>query len=1164
MTPEQLVDKLESTGLIDERTLNLIRREVENPNKHASTKSILNYLVKKGKLTAAQAKNILAQGTEPKPVVHDELELNVPEPGYDTDDLTANVGDLAPPSSQAAAPAQKPDPDMTRLDMDDEPSTAPVTPPAAPPMAPVDPRAPLVHDPLADPMMPDPLGHDPLAAAPDPYAQPYAQPPGYESGPQAAQPRPKAMFPGKRDESNPWQNKWLFIAFGILGTLLILGAVLWFATGLVSAEDRFKAMMESFETGAYKDAINKAEDFLERYPSHEKVPIVKVRMAQAYLADTYNSKNWDETIKRAETLLPPLVDDETVDLSPIRDDLSYMLPTSALNIAKRALKQPTIEAMKKELEMAMRAKKVVDNPVYIPGTARKKAAVAKLLDELDNTIAAIQGQIRKEEIFDVVLGEIRELTEQKKTDEAFRKYHELIREYGDLAARPELREAMHLVSEVEEQLVAHPDFRPEATSLPRPSPIRHTVILASKVGQPIETLDGEIVPVLADGSVYGVNLSQGAPVWRHHVGYETSIQPEVFDPQTLIMADQRNHDLMRIRRDDGSVVWRLEIGEKFFPPTINDDPRSIVVTTASGMVVKVDPENGAVLGVAKLPQAASTNAAFSSRTPYIYQPGSYSNLYVLSSDDLTCQDVFYLGHYPGSITIPPVFWSGYILVAVNGSDTCDLHVLKPTDNGLGLESVQKIRRVTTGPVNSPLMRFGRWMLISADNGDMKILELNTANETSPVSILAEEMFDTRDGARSWIYAEGSQLWIAGKGIMLYRIQRALGEFNRVTITNHGDYFLGPMRKYGDALIHVRRRAGTAQFCVSAVDSRSLKEIWRSDLGGPLAASPWIDGNEFLALTSQGDLISGALDQTTADQAVVASTISEPLHFEKTFALSDSQFVSVAPAGRPDILYIDFESGETRKLTLQRPADKLACAPVLVGPHLIACSRQGQIMRVDPTTGRIVGAPFLPPVKPGVEVNWTSPTGLGSEAVLVADSAGVFYLLSTQDPRSLTKIGELQSASTIKSGCAASGARGFAVVGSAAGDELVSLDASNGLRQSGSAVLPAGYAAGPWVVGDRVLVRLDNDELVCFDLDLSQQWALPLDNDQLAADPLLDGGSLMLVFRSGKMLQINLAAGNVVVERDWKQPLSQSPVRDGNRLIFGGHDGTIHVADENDQ
>ena len=128
---------------------------------------------------------------------------------------------------------------------------------------------------------------------------------------------------------------------------------------------------------------------------------------------------------------------------------------------------------------------------------------------------------------------------------------------------------------------------------------------------------------------------------------------------------------------------------------------------------------------------------------------------------MSCKDVYYLGHYKGSISIPIVFWSGYLLVAENGSDTCDLHILRPTDNGLGLEPVQKIRRVTTGPVNTPMIRFGRWLLITADNGDMKILELNTTNQQNPISAMASDKFENREGARLFLLAEGSQLWIAG-------------------------------------------------------------------------------------------------------------------------------------------------------------------------------------------------------------------------------------------------------------------------------------------------------------------------------------------------------------------------------------------------------------------
>ena len=275
----------------------------------------------------------------------------------------------------------------------------------------------------------------------------------YQSGGQPAQPQTLAGFAGKRDQSNQWQNKWLFIGFGILGTLVIVGSVLVFATGFVTAEDRFKAAMDSFENGTYKDAINKFDDFMERYPKHEKMPTAKVRRVQSMLADTYVAKNWDETIKRAASELPKLEEDEDVDFAPVRDDLAYMLPTSTLNIAKRAKKQPTIELMEKELERARGANAIVNNPVYIPGPTRKSATVAKLLDEIANTIAACEGLIRKEEDYDRALVEIQELGEQSKTDEAFVRYTKLIRLYGDLAAREELRNIMKSVSQQEQQLV---------------------------------------------------------------------------------------------------------------------------------------------------------------------------------------------------------------------------------------------------------------------------------------------------------------------------------------------------------------------------------------------------------------------------------------------------------------------------------------------------------------------------------------------------------------------------------------------------------------------------------------------------------------------------------------------------------------------------------------
>ena len=211
------------------------------------------------------------------------------------------------------------------------------------------------------------------------------------------------------------------------------------------------------------------------------------------------------------------------------------------------------------------------------------------------------------------------------------------------------------------------------------------MVLASRNGSVLPQLKGEIIPVLADGALYGIDVGDGSVVWRKFVGLETEMHPLQFGPQSTLMADQKNHDLSLLRLADGQTVWRSEIGEPFMPPTFNEE--QIVVTTNSGKVLNVDPASGKVLNAIQLPKAANVAAVISDRNPYVYQPGLYSNLYVLSKTDLSCQEVYYLGHARESISIPPAIWSSYVVVAVNRSGFCDLHVLKPMESGLKLRNI---------------------------------------------------------------------------------------------------------------------------------------------------------------------------------------------------------------------------------------------------------------------------------------------------------------------------------------------------------------------------------------------------------------------------------------------------------------------------------------------
>ena len=93
------------------------------------------------------------------------------------------------------------------------------------------------------------------------------------------------------------------------------------------------------------------------------------------------------------------------------------------------------------------------------------------------------------------------------------------------------------------------------------SSVKKTIVLASKTGNPIEGLVGEVLPVLSDGSIFGVDLGDGSVRWRRFVGFQTSIQPVVFDTDSILISSQATNELMRVYAESGDVIWRDELAQ---------------------------------------------------------------------------------------------------------------------------------------------------------------------------------------------------------------------------------------------------------------------------------------------------------------------------------------------------------------------------------------------------------------------------------------------------------------------------------------------------------------------------------------------------------------------------------------------------------------------------
>ena len=195
---------------------------------------------------------------------------------------------------------------------------------------------------------------------------------------------------------------------------------------------------------------------------------------------------------------------------------------------------------------------------------------------------------------------------------------------------------------------------------------------------------------------------------------------------------------MCVKTKTGELIWRQTLEGAFSQPAVAPD--RIVVSTDAGLVIELDSASGAFRNAAKLPQATSSPALISQRDPFIYQVGDYSNIYAISAQTYECEEVYSLDHEPGSVVIPPIQWTGYLLVAENSGDACNLHVFKPENKGKGLRRVQYIPSVTDGTVSQPIVKAGRSMLIIADNGQIQMMDIDPTSPESPILALGKVQF----------------------------------------------------------------------------------------------------------------------------------------------------------------------------------------------------------------------------------------------------------------------------------------------------------------------------------------------------------------------------------------------------------------------------------------
>ena len=1149
MKTKDFIDALEQQKIVPGDIVKKLRSKIEKTDKDVSAKSIAMYLIDKGYLSKYQAKQILTGAAKP---VQEELDLEVP--AQQVEDTNELLKDLNP-----AANVDKPKPEVTRT-FNEQDVIHPHTYDADIDVVNVEVEQTMLQGMEGTGSTMQAGGFDPLTGQ-------------YDGGftDEVEEAAPLDSFSGKKVKKNQWDSKWIFIGSSVLALLIMVGVILAFTIFKADSAKMWEAATKDFNNGRYSAAIGKLQSFIDSFPGDDKVYDAKVMIANCELRIPYDSKQWETTLKRATSVLPVLdeelkADEKAEKFSELRPELGVILPGTAIGFTEKGLDSDGVEDKQRFLGLAEEMNALINDPNYVPGSTRRTPGVNANLQLLTDNISKIKRQIEMEHDYSAAVDAMLAMTEQGDTREAFETFEQLTSQYPELRTREEIQQALLGISLREAELVKAIDIDLAAVE-PAESPVSSSVVLATRSGQNrIPGLSNEMLVYLIDGSLYGLQAVDGNVAWRKFVGIETMIPPTWLEDENksdVVAVDSREHDLMRLSARDGSEVWRINIGEPFARPHVSSI--GLLVSTYSGKVMVIDPQDGSVTRAAEVPKQLSVSGVMIEGLPFIYQLANDSNLYVISTETMTCREVFYLGHDASSVSVSPFVISGHLLVPVNAADYCNLQILRPLENGLKLGRPQVAIRLN-GQVNTPITRYNRWALVMSDKGDMRMLEVNKAEEAAPVSEVVSQKIANKRMSRKYLTAFSGNLWLcSGSGLRRFKIQRASGVFKEESVANNLDTFVGPGFVINEVLFHIRRRHESSLVSVSAVDAQTLEELWRTDFAAPLAGPPIVDGSAALAISAQGDIFdinSEVVEAGVSNQPISrGSTVVQSLVFNNVVDFGN-KYVMTGPLDRNSILAVDLSQNPPSKLTdLRSPADRPSCAPVAFGNELLVATRLGQVFRINTQTGQPVGAPFQPALSPNTETLWRRPAVLNDQRFMIGDSHGRIFLVEADGDAALQKLGELEQPGDLLSPLVRLGDDVFGVTRDDSGDRLVAFPIGDEVISSGDVDLPAGYVAGPIPVSDELMILLlDSGETICFDSSMQQQWSatLPPDGfDEMVGQPHILDGRLVMAFASGKVLAVDPRSGDVTGSIDLGQPIAHPPVDLGGQLFVTGADGTLH-------
>ena len=1149
MSAKKFIQLLEDNGVLDASTLRDVRRQISDKRVTAAT--IAKALVEKGKLTKFQATKLVGKATaSPEPNDDDESGLLLVEEPPAEDEIVM--------LEEAVADAPEDVVGLTPV----EDAGAALTPvggnPSSGGLELLDGGLEALGGGGFESL--DSLDGTSGSGASDPFSQ-------------AAPPRPTSAAGGaskkeRREKKNhqDWGGKTMIGGGGLLLFLILAGGLLYYNLTKQSPLELHDAAEEAYRTESYSDAMAKFEKFVKAYPSDEKADDAQVRIVLCRIRIVIGDPQ--RAYDTAKEQLPTVQDLEA--FPPARDELATLLPAIPEGFIKKASQAADTDGKE---EMVGKAEKaladLVNKPEYVPASKRP----AERLKRIDEDVKIVKRAIAQDRDLVKAIVQIKEHVTNDKTVDAYQVYQDLLKEYPGLRDNKSLQAAVLEITVKLKNLVKVEEEASAALPTDEPSITEYRVVLASRhtnANKGVPRLNGQVVAVLASGSVYGLDAGTGAVLWRRYVGHNTKHHPQPLSAQSdadILITDAHRQELVRVKAGLGELVWRLPIGEKFASPVIAGD--QIYVALDSGKILQIDAVSGNSARRVAIPQTLGISASAAQIHPYLIQVGDHSNVYAISRESLACAEVVYLGHKAGTIATPPLIVQDHVLIAENAApEFCWLHIFKITPSGEGplLRRPQAPLRLA-GNVIVPMTLYGRRPVVATDLGEVNVFNVDFNTDTNTVTTATAPLPASRAAPLlSYPVIEGTTLVLADNKLVKYELQISLKQITQKSVTNSVDACIGPPRLFGDILIVTRRKEGSVGATVSALQVDNFRQQeWETQIGTPIARVAPAGGNSLAAITAAGALfeIDGKVLQAkvTNDPAVTVTAVGGALSFTDQVEFAGGKVAFFNPAANEQALIYTPEAGpgRLRVVQLKLAGAKVTCTPAAFQDGLLAPLDSGSVMLANTTTGDHLVLPFQPKLGPGEAVKWQRPAILGDAFVIVDDRRNIYRVETKQEPKPfLAPIVTSKLEVDIASDLAAAGDTVYGVVRNSGGDLIVALNAGD-LKLAKEFALTGRVIWGPAQVGNAVFCLSSVEGLLCLEAGANQRWANSAGcGGQPTGLPLEVAGDFVFALREGSVVRIAGATGALVAEAKIGEPLGAGPIAFGPRLLLPGGDGALHV------